>query len=575
MPSQNQFQGSGIVDGQTVEANQVSQSVDAFTAQKDYDIFISGSLTVTGSVNLTGSLINEFTGEFKTLGIGTSAPTEPTMLHIKENNLSGDPIVLIEGTAGGDEARLRLKNATISYDMGVYGSQADSFQIVQDQTKIPFKINNDNIDYTLYLSNGNIGIGMGANTPALINNLPVGSIHVLHTITGSEGYFNLVSASNSPYVEGEVTLHGTASYANFANNAITASYIGATDVDFSFSISQQINHQGTISAITSSYQYLKVSDVSGIALKEDSTNNYHVFLSGSTEPGTGICWIGNSENGSYIEIDNNDDQVKFYAGAVRVNGDLKVRDDAFISGSSNPKLVVGPVANPGTPNTPSASLFPESLQFNDNNIAYVGNYNTAATSQLWLSAGGGGGSTVALAISASKDIKLSGSLNIVAKNPVNNIDLKAYYNYGDLNNATPKPFKSLYRIRDKQTGFINSPIKVIEFGTVSSQTNWNAGYDRVVNFKATLLGMPSAGAPNGVYVERSAAFYWDSSASTWVVMDIGSTIRRNLNSDYAASGFNYNIAGSGTSIEGLISPGTAVNTDWTGWVEVTMISKLG
>ena len=138
MPSQNQFQGSGIVDGQTVEANQVSQSVDAFTAQKDYDIFISGSLTVTGSVNLTGSLINEFTGEFKTLGIGTSAPTEPTMLHIKENNLSGDPIVLIEGTAGGDEARLRLKNATISYDMGVYGSQADSFQIVQDQTKIPF-----------------------------------------------------------------------------------------------------------------------------------------------------------------------------------------------------------------------------------------------------------------------------------------------------------------------------------------------------------------------------------------------------------------------------------------------------
>ena len=42
---------TGIVSGQTVEAQQVSQSIDAFSAvnQKDYDISVSGSFKVTGS----------------------------------------------------------------------------------------------------------------------------------------------------------------------------------------------------------------------------------------------------------------------------------------------------------------------------------------------------------------------------------------------------------------------------------------------------------------------------------------------------------------------------------------------
>lgn len=42
---------TGIVSGQTVEAQQVSQSIDAFSAanQQDYDISISGSFKVTGS----------------------------------------------------------------------------------------------------------------------------------------------------------------------------------------------------------------------------------------------------------------------------------------------------------------------------------------------------------------------------------------------------------------------------------------------------------------------------------------------------------------------------------------------
>ena len=46
---------TGIVTGQTVEALQVSQSIDAFTGAKSYDITVSGSFTVTGSAIFSGS----------------------------------------------------------------------------------------------------------------------------------------------------------------------------------------------------------------------------------------------------------------------------------------------------------------------------------------------------------------------------------------------------------------------------------------------------------------------------------------------------------------------------------------
>jgi hypothetical protein len=46
---------SGIATTNTIQAWQVSQSVDAFTGASDYDITISGSLTVTGSTNISGS----------------------------------------------------------------------------------------------------------------------------------------------------------------------------------------------------------------------------------------------------------------------------------------------------------------------------------------------------------------------------------------------------------------------------------------------------------------------------------------------------------------------------------------
>jgi cytoskeletal protein CcmA (bactofilin family) len=53
---------TGITTGGTVEAYQVTQSIDALTGTAAYDITISGSLTVTGSVKVNGSITGSLLG---------------------------------------------------------------------------------------------------------------------------------------------------------------------------------------------------------------------------------------------------------------------------------------------------------------------------------------------------------------------------------------------------------------------------------------------------------------------------------------------------------------------------------
>ena len=151
---QNTFLSTGILDGQPVEAFQVSQSVDAFTAQSDYRITHTGSYTLSGSFNMSGSFVNEFTGQFSTLGLGVAAPTAPIMFHVKDNaSGGGDPIALLEANSGTDNARIRLSNTDVTFDLGAYGSAGDDFRIVQDADgtpKIPFISGKDVASYTQF-----------------------------------------------------------------------------------------------------------------------------------------------------------------------------------------------------------------------------------------------------------------------------------------------------------------------------------------------------------------------------------------------------------------------------------------
>jgi hypothetical protein len=51
----NTLSNAGIVDGQIIYAVQVNQIIDALTSADDYDISISGSLELTGSLSWSGS----------------------------------------------------------------------------------------------------------------------------------------------------------------------------------------------------------------------------------------------------------------------------------------------------------------------------------------------------------------------------------------------------------------------------------------------------------------------------------------------------------------------------------------
>lgn len=73
-----QFTNTGVATGQPVEASQVSQSFDAFTGVKAYDITISGSLTVNGS-KVTGSSIPPVTSITGTSPIVSSGGTTPAI----------------------------------------------------------------------------------------------------------------------------------------------------------------------------------------------------------------------------------------------------------------------------------------------------------------------------------------------------------------------------------------------------------------------------------------------------------------------------------------------------------------
>ena len=93
----NTLSNTGIVTGQTVEALQVSQSVDAFTGANDYDITISGSLTLTGSLLQTGSV---FFKQLVDVPATASGQLGAVMIDVDGRLYSGSSSVGSQGAAG-------------------------------------------------------------------------------------------------------------------------------------------------------------------------------------------------------------------------------------------------------------------------------------------------------------------------------------------------------------------------------------------------------------------------------------------------------------------------------------------
>jgi hypothetical protein len=70
------FNKTNISTGNTIEPSHITQSYDAFTAQTAYNITLSGSLTLTGSIKsyngFTGSFTGSLNGDF--IGYNNTSP---------------------------------------------------------------------------------------------------------------------------------------------------------------------------------------------------------------------------------------------------------------------------------------------------------------------------------------------------------------------------------------------------------------------------------------------------------------------------------------------------------------------
>jgi hypothetical protein len=63
---------TGITNGTTIEASHITQSIDAFTGEKEYNIFLSGSFNMTGSINGEPGIINPLTSSYAINALSSS-----------------------------------------------------------------------------------------------------------------------------------------------------------------------------------------------------------------------------------------------------------------------------------------------------------------------------------------------------------------------------------------------------------------------------------------------------------------------------------------------------------------------
>ena len=105
---------SGITSLGTVRPGHVSQSVDALTGAEAYDITISGSLTVTGSLNFNGGVTgSSFTGSFVGDGSG--------LTNLVSSSYALTASYALNGGGGGGNTFPYTGSATISGSLTVIG----------------------------------------------------------------------------------------------------------------------------------------------------------------------------------------------------------------------------------------------------------------------------------------------------------------------------------------------------------------------------------------------------------------------------------------------------------------------
>lgn len=100
----------GISSGSKVEAWHVTQSIDAFTGEQEYDIFLSGSLTITGSLNFT-QITNDISGNSSYALTSSYTPNSDTSDHALSAEQAGNQTTILTFT----HPQINLTGSTTYY----------------------------------------------------------------------------------------------------------------------------------------------------------------------------------------------------------------------------------------------------------------------------------------------------------------------------------------------------------------------------------------------------------------------------------------------------------------------------
>lgn len=236
-----------IVDGQIVEAHHISQSIKAFTGVEAYDISLSGSFNMTGSINGQPSRINPLTASYTITASYTltSSPPFPFIgtatilgsLGVKGESLFEGPIGGLFNTAIGSFALLSIVSGNYNIAIGnsaLYYNFVGTGNIALGESALSSNLTGaDNIAIgyntlsTNTVTSNNIAIGenVGANengnnniaiggaidfddfsSPALGYNITVGNNNELHIGSATDPVGTLIG---SPPTDWQVYINET------------------------------------------------------------------------------------------------------------------------------------------------------------------------------------------------------------------------------------------------------------------------------------------------------------------------------------------------------------------------------
>lgn len=286
----------GIETGNAVEAYHVTQSIDAFTGTVAYDISLSGSFNMTGSINGEPGVINPLTASYAISSshalIADSANSTPNALITSSNSGGDDTIEFLKG--GGGTFSITINNVqnslsssyavTASHVPNTFVQNGNSFGTTarlgtNDSQPVVFETNNSqrmNISST-----GIIGIGDGNNgtlfnilnaTTASTNSSPIS----LLTLPTSDGIAYTVHA----YVVG---------YGD-SNGKIGGEVIGVFQ-----------NIAGTLTSAGSPIVNI-IEDFSGTPTFTLVTSGTNIILQITGQAATTINWAGHLK---YIQYNSN------------------------------------------------------------------------------------------------------------------------------------------------------------------------------------------------------------------------------------------------------------------------------